>query len=321
MGNDIITANYQYYKADLLITLCDVFGLAPAAKELAGINVAHWTPVDCDPLGGGDLLVLREGMGIPIAMTKFGQNVMQNEGLDPYYIPHGIDASLYSPAKREEVRSTMAFKDDFIIGICAMNRDPVRKGLVEQIMAFRMFYDVHPDSKLMIHSSSVADPGLHLDALVQALDFPPEVVMFPDRYSLLTGLISNEAMAAWFASLDILSACSYGEGFGMPVLEAQACCVPVVVTDFSGTGEMCFSGWKVIGKKHWINGHHSWWRRPEVNDIAASYEVAWRAREEGKLSQIGAVGRSKALEFDVDYITENYWAPVLEQIEANLKGE
>jgi len=182
-------------------------------------------------------------------------------------------------------------------------------------MAFRMFYDKHPDSKLMIHASSAADPGLHLNALVQALDFPPDVVMFPDRYSLSTGLISNEAMAAWFGSLDVLSACSFGEGFCMPVLEAQACGVPVIVTDFSATGEMCFSGWKVPGKKHWVNGHHSWWRRPEVEDIADAYEKAYQARESGEITAMGKVARERALDFDADTVTQQFWESALRDIQ------
>src|SRR5208282_5649657 len=45
LGNDIIVANYKYYQADLLLTLCDIFKLMPSAKQLAGINVAHWIPV------------------------------------------------------------------------------------------------------------------------------------------------------------------------------------------------------------------------------------------------------------------------------------
>ena len=38
-------------------------------------------------------------------------------------------------------------------------------------------------------------------------------------------------MAGWYRSLDVLSACSYGEGFGLPILEAQACGSPAIVTD------------------------------------------------------------------------------------------
>ena len=320
MGNDIISANYKYYEADLLLTLCDIFKLTPSVKAFAEMNVAHLVEVDCDPLGKGDLFVLREGMGTPIAVTRFGQRVMQDDGLDPHYVPHGVDTNVYAPGKREEVRSALGIPDDmFIIGICAMNRDPVRKGLVEQVVAFAKFHQEHPSSKLMMHTAPVSEQ-LNLEALVRALGFPEGVVMFPDPYSLATGVIGNEAMCAWYCALDILSACSYGEGFCVPILEAQACGVPVVATDFSATGEMCMSGWTVQGESHWINGHESWWRRPSVSDITNAYHFAWQLKEDGKMPALKEAARNAALTFDADEITEKYWVPALEQIEANLKG-
>lgn len=320
MGNDIITANYQYYQADLLLTLCDIFKLAPSVQGLASMNVAHWIPIDCDPLGKGDLFVLREGMGTPIAVTRFGQEVMRDDGLDPYYVPHGVDINVFTPGKRDEVRTSLGFDEDvFVIGICAMNRDPVRKGLVEQVMAFREFWEKHPQSKLMMHTAPVSDV-LHLEALVQNLGFPEGVVMFPDKYSLATGVIGNEAMCAWYCALDILSACSYGEGFCVPVLEAQACGVPVVVTDFSGQGEMCLSGWKIPGEKYWINGHESWWRRPAVRDIVNAYEAAWQMKDHDEIGELREIARKEAMAFDANKITADHWTPVLNGIQANLKG-
>ena len=320
MGNDIIAANYNYYEADLLLTLCDIFKLAPSVNELAKMNVAHWTEVDCDPLGKGDLLVLREGMGTPVAVTRFGQKVMQDDGLDPHYVPHGVDTNVYSPGKRDEVRLSLGFTEDtFIIGICAMNRDPVRKGLVEQVVAFAEFFNHHPDSRLMMHTAPVSEL-LNLEALVRNLGFPEGAVMFPDKYSLATGVIGNDAMCAWYCALDVLSACSYGEGFCVPVLEAQACGVPVIATDFSGHGEMCMSGWTVRGEPHWVSGHEAWWRRPVISDIVAAYETAWRAKRDGRMPELGEAARKASLTFDADVITEKYWKPCLEQIAADLKG-
>ena len=320
MGNDILTANYRYYEADLLLTLCDIFKLAPSVKGLAGINVAHWVPIDCNPLGKGDLYVLREGAGTPIAVTRFGLEVMRDDGLDPCYVPHGVDTSVFKPGERQEVRSSLGVSENtFVIGICAMNRDRVRKGLVEQVMAFRDFWENHPDSRLMMHTAPVS-AELHLEALVRTLGFPEGTVMFPDRYSLATGVIGNDAMCAWYCALDVLSACSYGEGFCVPVLEAQACGVPVIVTDFSGQGEMCLRGWKIPGKRYWINGHEAWWRRPEVSDITHAYETAWQVKEDRKMPEWRKVAREEALAFDADAITELYWKPVLARIEAELKG-
>ena len=71
-GNDTIIANHEYFSADLTVILADLFGLEKAAETLSQINWAAWIPVDCSPLGRGDVKVLREGMGIPIAMSQFG---------------------------------------------------------------------------------------------------------------------------------------------------------------------------------------------------------------------------------------------------------
>ena len=48
-------------------------------------------------------------------------------------------------------------------------------------------------------------------------------VGFPDSYCYDLGMIAEEAMASWYNGLDVLSLCSYGEGFGLPLIEAQAC--------------------------------------------------------------------------------------------------
>lgn len=320
IGNDVLTVGPRYYGADLLLTLCDVFKLTPSAKNLAEINVAHWIPIDCQPVGIGDMEVLREGQGTPIAMTHFGERVLMAEGCEPHYVPHGIDPEIYKPGTRQECREAMGFDDDlFVIGICAMNRDPIRKGLSEQIIAFAGFHEKYPHSKLMVHSMPTSNPGMALDRLAASLGLyggGEDAVMFPDPYGLATGLIGNDAMNAWYNGLDLLSACSYGEGFGMPVLEAQACNVPVVVSDISGTGEMCSAGWRVPTERWWTSGHCAWWGRPDVHDIANAYEAAWKARENGETP---TGGREFALQYSADRITEEYWKPVLKQIEADIK--
>ena len=82
-GNDIITANYEYFKADLLFTLCDPFGLQKSAKDLSQVNTSMWFPVDTNPLGEGDVSVLRDSQAIPVAMSQFGAQVLRSEGADP----------------------------------------------------------------------------------------------------------------------------------------------------------------------------------------------------------------------------------------------
>ena len=281
-GNDTIVSSHEYFKADLTITLADPFGLLKAAETLSQINVAHWFPVDCAPLGRGDVTVLREGRGIPIAMSRFGEKVLRDEGTDPLYVPHGVDTGVFKPGDPRAYRDTLHGVTDetFVVGLCAMNRDVSRKSFQETFLAFADFHRKHPDSFLAVHSSPGG--GLNLNAMAARLGITA-AVGFPDSYSYDLNLISDEQLATWYNGLDVLSMTSYGEGFGLPLIEAQACGIPVVTTDASATAELCGGGWLVSGTPFWTDGHQTFWTRPDVADIAEAYEAAWEAREQGKL--------------------------------------
>jgi glycosyltransferase involved in cell wall biosynthesis len=280
--------------------------------------VAHWFPVDCDPLGEADVTVLRDGQGTPVAMSRFGERVLAAEGTSPLYVPHGVDTAMFRPGNPMAYRDSADIGEDtFVIGICAMNRDKIRKGLAEQLMAFAIFHARHPGSVLAVHAAKVANPGLNLAGMAARLGIT-DAVRFPDDYALAAGLVGREQLATWYQGLDILSNCSYGEGFGIPVLEAQASGVPVVVTDCSALSEMCGAGWLASGTPFWAPDHGAMWTRPDVDDIAAGYEAAWQARDAGTLPR--AQARAFAELFDADRVLHEYWKPVLEELGDRAAG-
>jgi glycosyltransferase involved in cell wall biosynthesis len=49
-------------------------------------------------------------------------------------------------------------------------------------------------------------------------------------------------MAKIYSAMDVLLNPAMGEGFGITVLEAQACGTPAIVTDFSAMTEVCGGG-------------------------------------------------------------------------------
>ena len=318
-GTDVFAANYEYFGADLAITLCDVFGLMKAAPDLAQLNVAHWFPVDTDPLGEGDVTVLRDGRGVPVAMSRFGERVLRGEGAAPYFVPHAVDTSVYCPGDPAPYRETVPGITDstFVIGLCAMNRDPQRKGFHEQMLAFARFHARHPDSFLALHTSPVNNPGINLPGMAARLGISGAIA-WPDAYSYDMGLITEEQMAAWYRGLDILSLCSYAEGFGLPLVEAQACGIPVVTTDGSAMSELCGAGWVVSGTPFWANGHGAWWKRPDADDIEQAYEAAWQARQDGQMPALQKAARDFAMLFDADRVMAERWAPVLKDLEGRI---
>lgn len=317
-GSDVIAANYEFFKADLMITLADPFGFMKCAGDLSQLNVAHWFPVDTDPLGEGDVTVLREGLGIPLAMSRFGERVLRNEGADPLYVPHGIDTDLYCPGSPASYRDTVPqlTEDTFVIGICAMNRDPHRKGLAEQVLAFSRFHQRHPDSFLSLHTLPVANPGINLNGMAARLGIS-DAIGFPDSYCYDLGMITEEQMVSWYRGLDVLSLCSYAEGFGLPLIEAQACGIPVITTDASAMSELCGAGWTVSGTPFWANGHGAWWIRPDFEDIEQAYEAAWQAKQDGQLPKEQA--RDFAMLFNVDQVFSALMTPALAEVEERCR--
>ena len=318
-GNDTLIQNHEFHKADWTITLSDVFGLQKVAEHLRQINVAHLFPVDTNPLAEGDVAVLRDGGGVPVAISQFGRQVLKAEGADPLYAPHGIDTGIFSPGDPEPYRATVAGlgSDTWVAGVVGMNRDPLRKGIPEMMLAFSRFHARHPDSHLALHTAQIANPGLNLPGLAARLGIGA-CVSYPDAYLYDTGQIDCSQMAAFYRGLDVLLMTSYGEGFGLPAVEAQACGVPVILTDASAQSELCGSGWLVSGSPFWSSGHGAWWKRPDVDDIEQALEQAFLAREDGKMPALKESARAFALTYDIDVVFEKYMVPVLADLEARI---
>lgn len=317
---DLMLGHYQRHEADILISLMDAWVLDAGkiqAMRQAGMRFAHWQPVDCEPLGKLDRLVLEAGGGRPIAMSRFGEKQLAD--FDPLYVPHAIDPQLFKPnARRDELREKAGIT--FAVGINAANQDPVRKGFGEQLSAFRLLVNAHPDAKMYIHTRKHTHQGGDLDRLIGHLGLE-QSVFFGDQYLTAAGLTTQQEIANWYGTLDILSNCSYGEGFGLAPLEAQACGTPVVVTDCSASTELCGSGWKVDGEFYWNAGHGSWWTRPFVRSIYEAYEQAWEATQDGSIAAMRTAARKFALGYDVDLVLNEYWDPVLKELAGDAEAQ
>ena len=160
-GCDVLTAHYERFRADALITLADVFGLQRCARELAQTRFFPWTPLDCRPAGIGDIAVLRESGATPIAMSRFGQLQLRNEGADEsLYCPHAVDTQVFRPGDPQAYRDTVPGigPDTFVIGIVGVNRGR-RKAFDRQLAAFARFHADHPDSFLALHTAPGGDPA------------------------------------------------------------------------------------------------------------------------------------------------------------------
>ena len=178
-GNDVLAGHAKDWKADLVLTVMDAWGLQP--EVIRTLPVAHWMPVDCTPLSVRDAHILREGRGTPIAVSQFGRQELGRAGFKPLYVPHAVDTKVFAPQDRDAARDRLGIpRSAFVAGINATNADRDRKAWQEQLAAFAVFHASHPDSLLLAHTVP-GGPGLDLTALVQRLGIQ-HAVRWSDSY-------------------------------------------------------------------------------------------------------------------------------------------
>lgn len=320
-GNLLLNDYAKHFKADTVITLMDVWVLN--ARKMAELPLVCWVPVDHQPCPPKVARFLAESRCRPVAMSKFGQEMLQEAGLDAAYVPHAVDTNIFKPGSRDDVRKTFGMDDSFVVGIVAHNAGgvppasgPPRKAFPESIIAFSQFVRNHPDAKLYLHTEMTGrqhpgniKAGLDLAKLLDDFKVPIENVMLSSQIEMEIG-IDQATMAGLFNSFDVLLNPSYGEGFGIPIVEAQACGTPVIVTDWTSMPELCGAGWKIEGDEPWYDAQHeSFFMRPRVAGIIEALEDAYE-----NAAKMRDQVREFALQYDADLVMAENWAPVLEDV-------
>lgn len=333
-GVDTVAQHAMSYGADLIIPLMDFFKLEPAARQLAQLaeepgpgghvtRTAAFVVTDCVAENGGpsvpDQRTLAASSAYPVAISRFGvQNLIamqKAEIIDEFsYIPHCVDTTVYQPdGDRQALRADLGMSGEFVIGIMAANSDLIRKAFPEQFAAFARFSGRHPDARLAMFTNS--DGPVNLAEMASDMGILDKVIFMP-AYEQIAGMLPEEFVAKWFSSIDVLSLCSYGEGFGVPLIEAQACGTPVVATDCSAMTELARpAGWLVEGIRFWNPAHRAWWVRPDENGIVKAWEKAY---QDAGSEQRAARARKFALEYDINAVRDAYWAPFMAKMEAAL---
>jgi len=315
-SNDVAPAHHKHWRAlnpnqpDLMITLYDVWVLT--SKAFDDIPIASWTPIDHNPMPPGVLKWLQKENVTPLAMSKFGLEQINKAGLEATYIPHSIDTKVFKYTDKIDglpVDEYMGFESGrFVVGMNAANKASGilhRKAFGENMMAFSMFARKHPDAMLYIHADPTSQHGWNLMALGQMLGIPADNMTFPDPLAYRYGM-PQETLAGIYSSWDVMLATSYGEGFGIPTVEAQACGVPVIVSKFAASPELVGDGWAIGGQPLYDPAQHSFWHVPSVPEIVEALEQAYAT---GKVKSEKAV--QFAQQYDHEKVWQENWLPML----------
>jgi glycosyltransferase involved in cell wall biosynthesis len=317
-SGDVLDTHHKHFLAgreipNAILTLYDawVYLDVPAIEDL---KFWSWTPVDHLSVPPKVAAWAKRPNVKTIAMSPFGQRQFQAIGVDSTYIPHAVDTSVYKPTDNIDGYSLKQYmgvgEDDFIVGMVAANKangSIHRKAYAENLLAFAMFRQKHPNAYLYIHAEpSRVFGGFHLATLMKSVGLPEDAVLFPDPHKLRYGY-STEEMAGLYSAMDVLLHASYGEGFGVPAIEAQAAGTRVIGSNWAATPDLLGEdSWLVDGQPFWDEAQSTFFQIPLIPSLVAALEQAY-ATPRG----VSTASVEFAKQFEVETVYEQYWKPFL----------
>ena len=320
-STDVMPLNFQHWSAEnrglpnFLITLYDVWVFDNPALD--SIPIASWTPIDHQPAPEKVLAWLRKPNVTPIAMSKFGKAMIENAGIESEYIPHAIDTKIFKPTEflPEGIsgREFVGGDDKFVVGMNFANKAGGfihRKAVAENFLAFAIFASKHDDVVLYLHTEPYGkQSGFVLPNILEACGVPTDKVKFVDPISYSYG-ISTETLVAIYSAWDVGLFTNYGEGFGVPQIEAQACGVPIITSNFAASAELASpDSFLVNGQPFWDAGQHTWFNVPNVQGIVDALEQAYQ-RGRKKFPDTLAFAK----QYDANKIFADSWKPLIEKL-------
>jgi glycosyltransferase involved in cell wall biosynthesis len=264
-GAEVLLDYLRWLRPDVLVTLGDIENLGHIAepeisdfRQTAAIPWMLYYPISGD-MGDGRLppewVRILKTVDLPIAMSDYGHHVTHLNGVMSAYIPHGVDTRVFRPpADKGVAKRALGYDGRFVVLSDARNQP--RKLLPHTLEIFRRFaagkddavLHLHCDSQDHISRSRIYNYDLRSDIAFLGL---ANMVRITDGFSTMKG-IPLEELAAIYQAADVHLLSSWGEGFGLPTLQATAAGLVPLAVDYSASRELVRGHGEAIRVKHFV---------------------------------------------------------------------
>jgi glycosyltransferase involved in cell wall biosynthesis len=193
-------------------------------------------------------------------------------------VPLGYDPEVFQPLMVPTRSSVCTFGT-----AGALDEGGLRKNVQRTIDLFRQTFPKETNVRLRVKITPQS---------------PPVHTGGDGRIEVLNSPLSPEALAEWYRSLDAFVNASAGEGFGLHLLEAMACGVPLISTTFGGVGAFFDSrvgyevGYKLVEARNAI--YRGKWADPNDDELMDGMRRVYGdragARQRGGAAAIRALG-------------------------------
>ena len=248
------------------------------------------------------------GRGTAVPLTERTRAFLERSGLRSSgpTIPHCVDTSLLRPPRpdeRERARLELGIHDDtLVVGTVAANTTRKRFDLL-----FEAFGRLgRRAAALVVKTDRPSSPG--------GFDLPALARLYGvgDRVRVLCEPLPLRALAGLYAALDLYAHASEWEGFGLPIVEAMACGLPVVAADTQGPGEILPYREGLVSEGEWID-EEGGSRLFRVDPGALAAAVDRVAGDAALRARLGDLGRAEAVRrYDVGVVA-GQWLALLDR--------
>jgi glycosyltransferase involved in cell wall biosynthesis len=260
-----------------------------------------------------------------ISMCKWQQKCLADVGIDSDCVYLGVDLDTYKPLDKKDARKRLGIPEDaFVFGtVAANNGKEDRKFHAGSMKAMSYFLEQNPNVKNIVwlyHTVPNSPTGLQLTSIAHKFGLD-KVIRFMEPTAAST-LYSEKDLATLMNCFDVHLLCSKREGFGLPILETQACGVPNICHDFSSMTELVEGhGWLCKSLGYGLNLEttplNAETATPDVYDIAKCIHDAYFNPD--KVKSYGEESIKFASQYSWDSVVENQWVPLLDKMAATIK--
>lgn len=144
-------------------------------------------------------------------------------GSTGFVVPNGVNSSDYSELP---ARGTFRSRYKLLEGkkmLLFFSRINFKKGLDVLVEAFKHIHRQHPDTVLVLTGPDDENYGQKVREWLKAAGL--------SEFAIFTGMLTGQDKLAVLRDADLFLLPSYSENFGIAVVEAMACGIPVVISD------------------------------------------------------------------------------------------
>lgn len=243
----------------------------------------------------------------PVLMSRFGRTWLP----DAPVVWHGVDTSQYRPAStkryissggaevssKKDAKRALGYDPDGFL-VLRVDRNSRRKDFSSTWKALVPVMKRHTDIQVHFHCKGTGDDGVELPQLFSREPSIAEKFFLPGNHSTQRGWPKDD-LAILYNAADLFVSTSWGEGFGLTLVESLACGVPVIAQDVSAISEVVGPGGVLLPPAATItvtSGQDQW--LPDVGAFSEAIEHLYLAG--GTRRKLGEAGREHISHFSWD---------------------